>query len=182
VTRDLATRPSVGEVAIGATMCASAAALTIVAAAVAVVVTGTGDDVRRSLRLSFAGVSHTQSEVLTIALQNARIAGAAFLSAVAVPRLPSRVRTLVDALLATVFVLNAALVGVALGAYGRCLAVCAVAHVPIEFGALAVAGGVYVAARHRPLGVRSLAAAAGLCTVLLVLAAAVETYASGGSQ
>ena len=110
MTRDLATRSSAGKLAIAATMCASAAALTIVAAAAtivvaaaaAVVVTGTGDDVRRSLRLSFAGVSHTHSEVLSIALQNTRIAGAAFFSAVAVPRLPSRVRMLVDALLATV--------------------------------------------------------------------------------
>lgn len=181
MTRDVATRSSVDEVAIGAAMCAGAAALTIAAAGVAVVVTGTADDVRRSLRLTFDGIAETPNEVLRISLHNARIAAATFLCALAVPRLPSRATMLVDALLATVFLLNATLVGVALGAYGRRLAAFTATHVPLEFGALAVAGGAYLAARQQSVGARSLMRAAGLCTALLVLAAAVETYASGGS-
>jgi hypothetical protein len=181
VLRKVALRSSMHELAIGAAMCAGAAALTITAAAAAVAVTGTADDVRRSLRLSFAGVAQKPSELLTIALHNARIAAATFVCAVAAPWLPSRARMLVDASLVTVFLLNATLVGIALGAYGGRLAFAA-AHVPIEFGALAVAGGAYIAARRRSVGVRGLMGAAGLCATLLVLAAAAETYASGGSQ
>jgi hypothetical protein len=171
----------VHELAIGAAMCAGGAALMIIAAAAAVAMTGIADDVRRSLRLSFAGVAHKPSELLTIALHNARIATATFVCAVAVPWLPSRARMLVDASLVTVFFLNATLVGIALGAYGHRLAFAAV-HIPIEFGALALAGGAYLAARQRSVSVRSLMGAAGLCAALLVLAAAAETYASGGSQ
>jgi hypothetical protein len=181
VTRKVAPRSSVHELAIGAAMCASTSALTITAAAAAVVATGIADDVRRSVRLSFAGVAHTPGELLTVALHNARIATATFLFAVAAPWLPSRARMLVDALLVTVFFLNATLVGMALGAYGGRLAFAA-AHVPIEFGALGVAGGAYIAARQRSVGGRSLVGAAGLCACLLVLAAAAETYASGGSK
>jgi hypothetical protein len=181
VTRKVAPRSSVHELAIGAAMCASASALTITAAAAAVVVTGIADDVRRSARLSFAGVAHTPIEVLAIAIHNARIATATFLFAVAAPWLPSRARRVVDALLVTVFLLNATLVGMALGAYGGRLAFAA-AHVPIEFGALGVAGGAYIAARRRSVGWSSLMGAAGLCTCLLLLAATAETYASGWSK
>src|SRR4051794_23327217 len=108
--RKVALRPSVHELAIAAAICAGGAALMITAAAAAVVVTGTADDVRRSLRLSFAGVAHKPSELLTIALYNARIATTPFVCAVAVPWLPSRARMLVDASLVTVFFLNATLV------------------------------------------------------------------------
>jgi hypothetical protein len=179
--RKVALRSSVHELAIGAAICAGGAALMITVAAAAVAVSGTADDVRRSLRLSFAGVAHKPSELLTIALHNARIATATFVCAVAVPWLPSRARMLVDAWLVTVFFLNATLVGIALGAYGGRLAFAA-AHVPIEFGALAVAGGAYIAARQRLVGVCALMGAAGLCAALLVVAAAAETYTSGGSQ
>jgi hypothetical protein len=163
-------------------MCAGAAGLTITAAAAAVVVTGTADDLRRNLGLSFSGVAQTPSDVVGIALHNARIAAATLLCALAVPRLPSRARMLVDVLLATVFVLNAALVGAGLGAYGGRLVATTGAHLPVEFGALALAGGAYLKARQRPVGVRSVLSAAGLCAAVLVLAAAAETYASGGSQ
>jgi hypothetical protein len=182
VKRGVAVRSSLYEVAIGTAVCGGAACLTIAAAAAAVVVTGTADDVRRSLRLSFSGVAQTPSEVLGIALHNARIAAATFLCALAVARLPSRARMLVDALMATVFVLNATLVGLALGAYGGRLFATTGAHLPIEFGALALSGGAYLAARRQSVRVRSLSCAAGLCAALLVLAAAAETYPSGGPQ
>jgi hypothetical protein len=182
VKRDVAARSSLYELATGAAKCAGAAALTISSAAAAVVGMGRADDVRRTLRWSFAGVAETPDEVFRIAFHNARIAAATFLCALAVARLPSRARMLVDALLATVFVLNATLIGVALGAYGGRLVASTGAHLPIEVGALALAGGAYLAARQRAVGLRSVICAAGLCAALLVLAAAAETYASGASQ
>ena len=113
-----------------------------------------------ALRLSFDGVERTPGEALRIALQNGRIATATLLCALAVRRLPERARAIVDVILAAVLVLNAAALGLALGAYGERLVVATAAHAPIELAALSLAGGAYVSARRQPVSPRALAAVA----------------------
>jgi hypothetical protein len=167
-------------IAMGAITCWAVAALLTLSCAAAVRLTGTSDEIRDSLRLSFAGVVRTPGEALGIALQNGRIAAATVLCALTVSRLPRRGRFVVDAGLAAVLAFNALIVGLALGAYGERLVVATAAHLPIEFAAFSVAGGAYLSARRRPLPSHSLAYAGGLSSVLLVVAAIAETYVSGG--
>jgi hypothetical protein len=166
----------------GAVTCGAAALLLVLSGAAAVRLAGTGDEIRDSLQLSFAGVDRTFEEALRIALQNGRIAAATLLCAVTVPRLLRRARVVIDCMLAAVLAVNALIVGLALGAYGERLALSTAAHLPTEFAALSVAGGAYLSGRRRPLGPHSLAYAGGLSGVLLVAAAVAETYVSGGAS
>ena len=55
---------------------------------------------------------------------------------------------------------NAAAVGIAIGAYGTRAVTATAAHLPVEFGALSLAGGAYMQACKQPLSARELAAAA----------------------
>jgi hypothetical protein len=156
-------------------------ALLIAIGAAAVALTGTADDLRDAWRLSFAGVERTPGEALGIALHNAKLAAATLMCALAAPRLPLRARLLADIALATVLAVNASIVGLALGAYGERLAAATAGHLPIEFAALSVAGGAYLSARRGPVNARALACIGALCGMLLLVAAAAETYASGRS-
>ena len=171
-----------GGIAVGAAACWAVAALLILSAAAAVRLTGTSEEIRDSLRLSFAGLERTPAEALRIVLQNGRIAAATLVGAVTVPRLPRPARRVVDGVLAAVLAFNGLIVGLALGAYGERLLVATAAHLPIEFTALSVAGGAYLCARRRPLRSHSLAYAAALTAALLVAAAVVETYVSRGAS
>jgi hypothetical protein len=170
------------DIAMGAITCWAVAALLTLSAAAAVRLTGAGDEIRDSLRLSFAGVDRTPGEALGIALQNGRIAAATVLCALTVPRLPGIARRVVDAVLAAVLTFNALIVGLALGAYGERLVGTTAAHLPIEFAALSVAGGAYLSARRRPLRSPSLAYIGALSSALVVVAAIAETYVSGGAS
>jgi hypothetical protein len=169
-------------IAMGAITCWAVAALLTLSGAAVVRLTANGEEIRDSLGLSFAGIERTPGEALRIALQNGRIAAAALVGAVTVPRLPVAARRVVDGVLAAVLAFNGIIVGLALGAYGERLVVATAAHLPIEFGALSVAGGAYLSARRRPLRPRSLAYAGGLTSALLVVAAVAETYISGGAS
>jgi len=182
VTRPVSRSWLLEGIRIGAVTCGAAAALLILSGAAAVRLSGTGEEIRDSLRLSFAGVDCTPGEALGIALQNGRIAAATVLCALTVSRLPGRARLVVDAVLAAVLAFNALIVGLALGAYGERLVVATAAHLPIEFAALSVAGGAYLSARRRPLPPHSLAYTGGLSSALLVVAAIAETYVSGGAS
>jgi hypothetical protein len=167
---------------IAALTCAGAAALLIALCAAAVRLTGMADEVRHTLQLSFDGVERTRTEALRIALQNGRIATATLLCALAVRRLPEPVRAIVDVILAVVLALNAAAIGLALGAYGERLMVATAAHAPIELAALSLAGAAYVSARRQPVSPRALAAVASSSLALLAGAALAETYVSGGAS
>ena len=166
-----------GDLAAGALICSAAVMLVAACAGAVVAVAGVADDARRALRFDFAGVERTPAAVLPIALQNARLVAAALVCAAVVPRLPQPARLIADVVLAVVLVANASLLGVALGAYGARLAG---PHLPVELAALSLAGAAYMHARRHPVGVVALALVAVTCTLLLVIAAALETYATLG--
>jgi hypothetical protein len=166
------------DLAAGALICAVVATLMAACAAAVVAVAGVPDDVRRTMRFDFDGVEQTSAAALVIALQNARLAAAVLLCAAITPRLPRPARLAADVVLAVVLVANASLVGVALGAYGARLAA---PHLPVELAALSLAGGAYMHARRHSVGMVALALVAATCALLLVIAAALETYATLGS-
>lgn len=179
-------RERIRDIAAGAAACAVAATIVGGASAAAIALTGAADDARRLLRFGFAGLERTPAEVLRIAAHNARLVGGVLLCALLAPRLPPRARALVTLLLAAVLAVNAVAVGVALGAYGGRLIRLVALHVPVELAALAVAGGAYlstgayVSASRQPLRGFELVCVAALCAALLVIAAALETYAPLG--
>jgi hypothetical protein len=173
----------VAGIATGATLCLASAMTVVAIATVVVMLSGLADETRATLRFGFGGVEHSPAEVGRIALYNARVAGGTLLCAVVAPRVEMRVRRLLFVLLATVLTCSAAAVGVAIGAYGdRAIAAIAV-HLPVEFSALSVAGGAYMQACKQALHARELAATGATTGLLLVVAAALETYVSiGGTQ
>jgi hypothetical protein len=157
-----------------------AAGSVVVTTALLAVVTGESADARRALGFGFGGVDRTFTEASSIALHNAKLAGATLVCGAVAPRLPVAMMVGIDLLLALLLVVNAGAVGVAFGAYGwRAIAVTA-PHLPLEFAGLSLAGGAYLHAYTQPLSPRALAAVAGACTVLLAAAAALETYVSLG--
>lgn len=172
--------PGARRLATGALACAGAAGLVVACAAASVALTGLADDVRHALRFDFAGVEQTPTAALEIALHNARLAAAALLCAVVVPRLSQHARLVADVVLATVLAANASLVGLALGAYGGRVAAAIALHLPLELVALALAGGAYMSTSRRSLGLAELVLVAALCALLLVIAATVETHVALG--
>ena len=170
-------------IATGAALCLASATTVIAIAAGVVMLTGLADETRGALRFGFGGVEHSWAEVARIALSNARVAGGTLLCATVAPHVGMRVRRLVFVLLATVLTCSAAAVGVAVGAYGH-RAVGAIAlHLPVEFGALSLAGGAYMQACKQALNARELVAAGATTGLLLVVAATLETYvAIGGTR
>jgi hypothetical protein len=163
-----------------AVFCAAAALGVVVLASAAVSLAGVADELRRMLGFGFGGVEQSSSEVARLTVHNARLAGGTLVCAGVAARLKTRARHLVDRLLAAVLAFNAAAVGIAFGAYGTRAVTATAAHLPVEFGALSLAGGAYMQARKQPLRVRELAAVAAATVVLLVAAAALETYAPIG--
>jgi hypothetical protein len=144
--------------------------------------TGIADEVRQNFRLGFAGVERTPGAAAAIAVQNARIAAAVLLCAVALRWLPDPARAIVDVLLAVVFMLNVVAIGLALGAYGDRLIAATAAHAPIESAALSLSGGTYITARRQPVPTRALACVVVATAALLAGAAAAETYVAGGAS
>jgi hypothetical protein len=180
-TPDL-TAPTVADVLAGAAGCAGVALLVIAASALTVKLTGLAGDARRLLRFGFGGVEHTPAEAARIAIHNARLAAGTLLCAAARPRIPTRARPAVDALLAALLAFNAGVIGVALGGYGTRLTTATGRHAPLELAAFSLAGGAYIATRGRPLRAFTVAAITALCGLLLAGAATLETYATPGSQ
>ena len=144
MSAELAAPRAVRDIVTGAFACAGAAIAVMASAATAVTLSEADDDLRRALRFGFAGVGRTPDEVVRIALHNARLAAATLLCAAAIPLLPRPGRVFLGAVLSGVLVLNAGIVGLALGAYGERLAVAVALHLPLEFGAFSIAGGSYL--------------------------------------
>jgi hypothetical protein len=168
------------DVLTGAAVCAAVAALVVAATTLAIALTGVADDTRRLLDFGFAGVERTPAQAANIALHNARFVVVTLVFAILRPDLPRAVRTIVDALLVAVLTLNAGELGVALGAYGERVAAATALHAPLEFAALALAGGAYMSTSKQPLSLPTLARIAVLCALLLAAAATLETYTSLG--
>jgi hypothetical protein len=169
--------PSAAGVLTSTAICAAAAALVLATTALAITATGLADDARRVLRFAFGGVEQTPAEAARIALHNATIATGTMLGAAARTRIPVATRPVLDVVLATLLAINAAAVGVALGAYGTRVATAIVTHLPLELAAFSLAGGAYMQACKQPLRVRELTGVAAATALLLVAAAALETYA-----
>ena len=173
--------PGITGIAAGAVLCATAATTVVVLASAAVSLAGLADETRKMLRFGFGGVEQSPSEVARLAIHNARFAGGTLLCAGLAPRLTKHARRAVDLLLGGLLTFNAAAVGIAIGAYGMRTITATATHLPVEFGALSLAGGAYMQACKQPLSARELAAAATATGLLLMAAAALETYVSTGA-
>lgn len=154
----------------GAAACAATAVALAGLVAVTVTLTGSTDDARHLLDLPFTGVDGAAAT--GIWFQNARLAAAALVLAAARPWLSRSARLVADGLLGVLLAANAAIVGVALGAYGSRVVA---PHLPLELAGLSIAGGAYVSAASRPMPAVALVLAGAFSAVLLVLAAVAET-------
>ena len=131
-------------------------------------------DARAALAFRLEPTPGTLDEAIAILGTNARVTAALLLAAIAVTGLHA-LCPLLDTFVAAIVGANAALVGVATGAYGAA-ALPWLIHLPFEWTALGTATATYVAARARPTGPGALARAAATTALLLVTAAATETY------
>jgi hypothetical protein len=113
---------------------------------------------------------------LSTAAHNARIFCPPFILAAA--RLgKTRRRLVIDVLLTADLLAQTAIVGAAFGAYGsRLLAF--IPHLPLEWLALAISTSVWLAARRGAVPLVELATAGAASAVALLVAGAVETYAT----
>ena len=152
-------------VRVGAVICG-----VVIATAGIVRIAGLDDDARELLRFTFAG---PDASSLQLAAHNARLVAAALLAAAAVPRL-GRTRVAVDSVLAAVLVINAAAIGVAIGAYGARAAQALALHAPLELAAMALAGGALVVAHRGPLPAAALLGVGAAGAALLVIAGVLE--------
>ena len=169
-------------IAAAAVCCAAATSAVAAATAMAVAAAGLADDARAQLRFDFSGVQRTPAAVADVAMHNVRLAAGVLLCAALVPSLGRGARRAISALLATVVVLNAAAVGVAIGAYGGRLLAATRLHLPLELAGLALSGGAYRQALRQPLRPLALVLVGTSCLAMLVGAAAVEVYVSGDQQ
>jgi hypothetical protein len=161
-------------------ICVGVGTLVAATTALAVPLTGHADDVRHALGFGFGGLPHTPAAAARILLHNARFAAGPLLCAAIQPGLPARTRAALDLLLGALLVLNAAAIGIALGAYGhRALTAIALHGMP-ELAALCLAASAYLQARKHAIPAASLAAIGALCALLLTGAAALEAYVSPG--
>jgi len=170
---------AIGAITTAAARCAAAAVSAALVTALGVALTGLADETRAALAFGFDGVDRSPREATMIALHNAKIAGAVLLCAALAPRLTQRIRCSVGLILAIVLALNAAAIGLAIGAYGSRALHALAPHAPLELVGLSLTGGAYVHARRQPL--RPLVLMGVGCTsgALLIVAAALETYAGG---
>lgn len=176
--------PTAASVIAATAVMVTAAGIVVATTALFVVLTGESADARRALGFGFGGVDRSLTQAAAIAAHNAKFAGATLVCAAIAPRLRPSVRATIDLLLAVLLAVNAAVVGVAFGAYGWRAIAATAPHLPLEFTGLSLAGGAYLhTTTQQPLSRRALAAVAGGCAVLLAAAAALETYVSlGGTQ
>ena len=167
-------------IATAAACCATSAAAVAAAAAMAVAAAGLADDARAQLQFDFTGIQRTPAAVVEIALHNLRLAAGVLLCAALVPSLGRHAATRCP----------------------RCSRPCSCStrrrsasqSRPTAAGcsrrrgctcrssspALALAGGTYLQALRQPLRPLALALVGASCLALLLGAAAVETYLSGG--
>lgn len=165
-------------IASNAAACWTAAASIAVAGAGVVIACGLGHDVRHLLGFDFGGIPRTPGEALRIAAHNGWMAALALIAAAIVSRVDAPARAFLDASLAMLLIVNAALVGVTVGAYGGRGFTAVAPHTPIEFAALALGGGAYMHARKQAIAIHALALTALMCASLLGTAALLETYVS----
>lgn len=176
----------------GALRDATAAALfvlAVVALAAAVTAIGFAAPARDALGFGFGGLPRDGGEVVAVFIHNARLAGvvAGAVIVVQAPRLERDdgtlgatgrgLRTAVDVVLAIAVAANAAVVGIAFGAYGARMVSATATHGPVELAGYAAALALYLRARVRLLRPRPALTLAATALGLLALAALLEVYA-----
>jgi hypothetical protein len=119
-------------------------------------------------------VNPTMHEVADIALRNATIVVATLVSASIAANGSRLLRLILGAVLGVVLTCNAALVGVAIAAYGPWLAQTVALHLPLEWAAMALAGGGYLAAALD--GRQDLWRLSVICAALVLVGAVAEVY------
>ena len=168
---------SIGAITTAAARCAVAAAGAIAVAALGVTLSGLADETRAVLDFGFDGVDRSPAEAAAIALHNAKIAAGVLVCAALAPRLAQHIRCSVGLILAIVLTLNAAAIGLAIGAYGTRALRALAPHAPLELTALSLTGGAYMHARKQRVSPLVLASVGCTSALLLIVAAALETYA-----
>ncbi|WP_027006168.1 hypothetical protein [Conexibacter woesei] len=136
------------------------------------------------LGFPFTGVPNQLGQAWSILLANLRLAaGVGVAAAVAQLRLLGRPRRAVTAAarlcdtgVALAVLANLAIVGAATGAYGFRMVHAMLPHGPLELAAFALVLSLHLHARRSRLAARTWIAVAAITTVLLVIAALLETY------
>lgn len=170
-----------------------AAIVGAVAAVIAVVIASTvAAQARRWLGFTFTGVPPRIGEAGSILLDNARfvfgLGAAAWIAQLRVRRAPGVDRTggeqllglaapAVDLVVALAALINVALVGLAVGAYGSRMLAALLPHGPFEVCAFCIAGNLFLTARRRSISGREWTTAILASISLLSLAAVLETFA-----
>ena len=108
----------------------------------------------------------------TVLLHNARPVVGILIAACVASRL-GRARVVLDVALTAIAAVNATLIGAALGAYGTRI-VGRLAHLPLEYAALTIAGATYLAHRHTPPRATTIVAAATSAFASLAAGALLE--------
>ena len=171
------TRTTVGEITTAAARYAAAAGGAVVVTTLGVTLSGLADETRAALGFGFDGVDSSLAEVAAIALHNAKIAGAVLLWAVLAPHVTERARDCAGLLVVIVLGLNAVAIGLAIGAYGTRALRALAPHAPLELAALSLTSGAYLHACKQRLTLLALVVVACTSGTLLVVGAALETYA-----
>lgn len=153
------------------------AVLTVDTAVLVAVIPGLDDTVRTVVSVQLTGIPHTLSQAASIAANNLLIAGSILLVAVLQPRVGRLGRLVCDGLVVSIVARSALLVGAVIGATGSPIAPFLV-HLPFEWAGVGVAAGAWLHARRTALTRRELLSLAAVCLVLLLIAAAIETYAT----
>jgi hypothetical protein len=118
----------------------------------------------------------TSGDVLSIFTHNLRVLAAPLILSISGWASSRITRAIGDALVIATFLVSPLVVGVAIGRYGSKLLIY-LPHLPIEWGALSVAAGAWLAARGGRASARALVAYTGLTVALAAIAAVVETVA-----
>lgn len=167
---------------------AALAVLAIAALAALVTAIGFAGPARDALGFGFGGLPRTLPEAGAIFLHNARLMGAIAAAVLIVqsPRLGrddgslgrggELLRTVVDVTLGVAVVVNAAVVGIAVGAYRGEMVVAMLPHGPIELAAYGLALALYLRARAARLDPRPALGLAACALGLLALGALTEAF------
>lgn len=159
---------------------AGVACTTCALVALAVAAAGQASPARRELAFGFSGPSRHLGDALDLAVHNGRYVAAVLVACLAIRWAPT-IRWVIDAGLAGLLVLNAALIGLALGAYGARLVAALAVHGTLELAAFSLSGGAYLRVRHGAMRRRHFAGAMGGALGLLALAAVAETWFALGA-
>jgi hypothetical protein len=147
------------------------ATIAATAAAAVALPPGLAANARDTLGLQLE-TSAVAPDARVVLLHNARPVVGLLLGACVASRL-GRSRIVLDVAVIAFISVNAILIGVALGAYGAAIAA-RLAHVPLEYAALTVAGGSYLAHRHQPPRVAPMATTAVAALTFVAAGALVE--------